>query len=537
MRLRYDAANGRINMSYAHKAKVYLVGAGPGDDKLITVRGRELIEKADCIIYDYLVNPKLLNARKRKCKLIYVGKSAGAHTLSQDNINKVLVKEARLHRNVVRLKGGDPFIFGRGAEEAGYLKKKKINFEIVPGVTSAIAVPAYAGIPLTERSKNSTIGFITGHEDPTKPDSSIDWNALVKALGTMVFLMGVGNLDSIVKRLVAGGKPKDTPIAVIRWGTTPKQKTIVGTLKNIVSLSRKNRISPPAIIVVGETVTLRKKLNWFEKRPLFAKRIIVTRTRSQASALSEKLEELGAEVIEIPTIKVVSLRADKRLRLVLSCDKYDWIFFTSQNGVGELAAFLKKSGKDRRIFGSAKICAIGTETAKALLGIGIKADYVPPQFVAEAVVKYFTTVRGRMGHLNVPYDRISSAIPRALILRARGARDVLPEGLRDAGFKVTIIDLYDTVIPGGSRRALREALDYGVDIITFTSSSTVENFINLLGNNYKRKLSGIMFASIGPVTSGTLKRFGLKSDVEAKVYTIDGLVNAIHKWGTDTYFS
>jgi len=501
-----------------HKSKVYLVGAGPGDDKLVTVRGSELIKKADCIIYDYLVNPELLKARRENCKLIYVGKNAGAHTLSQGSINKVLVKEARLHRNVVRLKGGDPFIFGRGAEEAAYLKKKNINFEIVPGVTSAIAVPAYAGIPLTERSKNSTVGFITGHEDPTKPNSSIDWNALVKALGTMVFLMGAGNLDSIVKRLVAGGKPKDTPVAVIRWGTTPKQKTVVGTLKNIVKLSRKNRISPPAIIVVGETVTLRKELSWFEKRPLFAKRVIVTRTRSQAGVLSERLKELGAEVIEIPTIKIVSLKADKRLRLALSSNKYDWIFFTSQNGVNEFAAFLKRTDKDSRILCSGQICAIGTETAKALLDIGIKADYIPGQFIAETIVKHFKNMR-----------RKDKVIPRALILRARKARDVLPKGLTDAGFKVTIIDLYDTAIPEGSKKALEDALDYGVDMVTFTSSSTVENFINLLGNNYKRKLSGIRFASIGPVTSGTLKRFGLQSDVEAKIYTIDGLVEAIRR--------
>lgn len=498
------------------KSTVYLVGAGPGDGKLITVRGSELIKKADCIIYDYLVNPELLKSKRSDCKLIYVGKKGGAHTLEQNNINRLLAREARSRRIVVRLKGGDPFIFGRGAEEAAYLKKEKINFEIVPGVTSAIAVPAYAGIPLTERSKNSTVGFITGHEDPTKPGPSIDWKALVKALGTMVFLMGIGNLDSIVKRLISGGKSKDTPVAVIRWGTTPKQKTIVGTLKNIVKLSRKNRVSPPAIIIVGETVTLRKELNWFEKRPLFAKRVIVTRTRSQAGVLSERLKELGAEVIEIPTIKVVSLKADKRLRLALSSNKYDWIFFTSQNGVNEFAAFLKRSGKDSRILCQAKVCAIGTETAKALLDIGIKADYIPGQFIAETIVKHFKGLRLK-----------DKRIRRALILRAKSARDVLPEGLRDAGFKVTVIDLYDTVIPKESKKALTEVLSCGVDMVTFTSSSTVENFVNLLGNNYKRRLSGIKFASIGPITSSTLKKFGLKADIEARIYTIDGMVKAV----------
>lgn len=327
------------------KPTVYLVGAGPGDSRLITVRGLELIKKADCIIYDYLVNPDLLKFRKNVCKLVYVGKKAGAHTLTQDRINRLLVKEAKTHPCIVRLKGGDPFIFGRGAEEASYLKKNRINFDIVPGITSAIAVPAYAGIPLTERNRNSTVGFITGHEDPAKIDSSIDWDALVKALGTMVFLMGVGNLGLIAERLIGCGKPKDTPVALIRWGTTAKQKTITGTLGNIAELARRNKITPPVIIVVGETVELRKELNWFEEKPLFAKRIIVTRTREQASLLSEKLVESGAEVIEIPTIKVVSQKADKQLRNAFSTGKYDWVFFTSQNGVSEFAGFLKRGAK------------------------------------------------------------------------------------------------------------------------------------------------------------------------------------------------
>ncbi len=505
---------------------VYLVGAGPGDSKLITMKGYELIKKADCVIYDYLVNPELLKVRKYGCALIYVGKKAGSHTLTQDGINRLLAREAKAHRIVVRLKGGDPFIFGRGAEEASYLKKNRIDFEIVPGVTSAIAVPAYAGIPLTERSRTSTVGFITGHEDPAKRSSEIDWHALVKSLGTMVFLMGVENLDLIAKRLVACGKPGNTPVAVIRWGTTAKQKTVVGTLSNIAKLSRQNRISPPAIIVVGETVNLRKELNWFEKRPLFAKRVMVTRTRAQASVLSEKLKALGAEAIEIPTIEVVSARADEELRDAFS--QYpDWVFFTSQNGVDEFAAFLERTRKDCRILGGAKVCAIGSETGKALRVLGIRPDYIPPQFVAEAVVKHFAMVR--RGHLNVPYDKNSSTIPSALILRARRAREVLPEGLKRAGFKVRVIDLYDTVIPKESAPALKQALGDGIDFIAFTSSSTVENFMNILGGDYRRKLSGIRLASIGPVTSRALKKFGLKTGVEAKVYTIDGLVNAIVK--------
>ncbi len=500
------------------KPTVYLVGAGPGDNKLITMKGYELIKKADCIIYDYLVDPGLLKYKKDDCVLIYAGKRSGAHTLTQDNINRLLVREAKAHRTVVRLKGGDPFVFGRGAEEAYYLKRKKIDFEIVPGVTSAIAVPAYAGIPLTERARTSAVGFITGHEDPTKKNSGIDWRALVKSLGTMVFLMGVENLSSITKTLIACGKPKETPVALIRWGTTAKQKTVTGSLKNIAELSRKNNITAPAIIVVGETVRLRKYLNWFEKKPLFAKRIIVTRTRPQASLLSERLAALGSEVIEIPTIEVVSEKADKQLKDAFSRGPYDWVFFTSRNGVDEFAAFLERAKKDSRIFGRAKICAIGPETAKGLCVLGVRPDYIPPQFVAEAIVR----------HIGHP-DRKGAVPPKALILRAKKARDVLPEGLKRLGFMVKIIDLYDTVIPKGSKGRLNQALDNGVDIVTFTSSSTVENFINLLGNSYRSKLFGVRFASIGPVTSRTLRRFGLKADVEAKAYTIEGLVDAMIK--------
>lgn len=498
------------------KSTVYLVGAGPGDSKLITVKGYELIKKADCIIYDYLVNPELLKSRSNRCVLIYAGKKSGSHTLTQDNINRLLARKAKMHRTVVRLKGGDPFIFGRGAEEASYLRKKRIDFEIVPGVTSAIAVPAYAGIPLTERTKTSTVGFITGHEDPAKAVSSIDWRALVKGLGTMVFLMGVNNLDSISRKLIACGKPENTPVALIQQGTTAKQKTVIGTLKDIVRLSRKNKVTAPAIIVVGETVRLRKELNWFETKPLFAKRIIVTRTRSQASLLTDALAALGAEVIEIPTIEVVPEKVDKQLNDAFSHDPYDWIFFTSRNGVSEFAEFLKRTGKDSRIFAPSKVCAIGPETARALEAIGIRPDYIPPRFIAETIVRHFKNMRGKL-----------AMQPRALILRAKKARDILPEGLKHSGFKVGIIDLYDTVIPRESRMVLKQALERGVDLVTFTSSSTVENFINLAGNDYRHKLSGVRFASIGPATSRTIKKLGLKPDIEAKAYTIEGLVDAI----------
>ncbi|PIQ89563.1 MAG: uroporphyrinogen-III C-methyltransferase [Candidatus Omnitrophica bacterium CG11_big_fil_rev_8_21_14_0_20_42_13] len=497
------------------KSTVYLTGAGPGDAKLITVKALELIKRADCVIYDYLANPDLLKFAGEKCKVIYVGKKGSAHTLPQAKINRLLVSSAKKYKTVVRLKGGDPFIFGRGAEEAVFLKKHKINFEIVPGVTSAIAVPAYAGIPLTARAHNSSVGFITGHEDPGKEKSNIDWQALARGLGTLVFLMGVGNLASITKKLITAGKDKSTPVAVIRWGTTTEQKTIVGNLGNIAGLVKKNKIKPPAITVVGEVVGLRKELSWFEKKPLLGKRVVVTRARHQASILSEKLGELGADVVESPAINIVSLKADGAVEKALLGEKYDWVFFTSQNGVYEFAEILDRIKKDTRLLSQVKICAIGSETAKSLNKIGIKPDYVPNRFYAEEIIKHFESARFR----NL----------RALILRAKKARDVLPQGLRDAGMLVKIIDLYDTCIDEEAKSLVKKAFGEKVDWVTFTSSSTVENFIKLLGNDYRKKLIKVKLASIGPITSQALRRFGLKPHAEAKVYTIDGLIEAIVK--------
>lgn len=496
------------------KPTVYLTGAGPGDAKLITVKGLELIKKADCIIYDYLVNSDLLKFARRDAKLIYVGKKAGAHTLSQDKINQLLVRKARLHNTVVRLKGGDPFIFGRGAEEALYLKKNKIDFEVVPGVTSAIAVATYAGIPLTARSQNSTVGFITGNEDPLKKDSNINWDALSKALGTMVFLMGIGNLEKIVQKLISSGKSPKTPVAIIRWGTTVKQQTLTGNLRNIAQLAKRNKITPPAIIVVGEVVKFRKDLNWFEKRPLLGKRILVTRTREQASILSEKLTDLGAQAIEIPTIKIIPLPQDRQIKDALE-KKYDWIIFSSQNGVKEFSGFLQRNNRDSRIFVGAKICAIGSETKKALKNIGLNADYVPAEFRGEAILEHFS--------------RMDLKQKKFLILRAKQARDILPQGLKKLGAAVKIIDLYDTCLEKASAPKLRECLKQGVDSVTFASSSTVKNFVALLGKDYRRLLKGVGIISIGPVTSATIREYGLKVTKEAKVYTIDRLIEAILK--------
>lgn len=497
------------------KPTVYLAGAGPGDPSLITLRALELIKSADCIIYDYLVNPVLLKFASTGAELIYVGKSAGTHTLPQERINQLLVKKAKARMTVLRLKGGDPFIFGRGAEEASYLKKKKINFEIVPGISSAIAVPAYAGIPLTERSRTSTVGIITGHEDPTKMDSGIDWQGLADSLGTMVFLMCVGNLSSIVEKLLACGKPKNTPIAIIRQGTMPEQRVVTGQLGNIAGLAEKSKIAPPAIIVVGEVVKLRKSLNWFEQKPLFGKRVIVTRASHQAGEFSGKLNALGAQVFEVPVIRLVSLKADKQVAVTFSQEIYDWVIFTSQNGVEEFSRILQRTRKDSRVLAGKKICAIGPQTAMALEKIGISPDFIPKRYFAEAIIRHFQHV--------VPKKS------RVLILRARQARDALPQGLSDAGLKVKVIDLYDTRAEKEGIAKMREAFKAGVELVTFTSSSTVKNFVKLLGSGYRVKLLGIKIASIGAVTSGTLKEFGLKVDIQANDFTVNGLTEAIRK--------
>lgn len=495
------------------RSTVYLTGAGPGDPGLITVRGLEAIQKADCIIYDQLAAPALLKYARKDCELIYAGKSAGNHALPQDKINRLLAQKAGVHETVVRLKGGDPFIFGRGGEEALYLKSRGVNFEIIPGVSSAIAVPAYAGIPLTMRGVTSTVGFITGHEAPGKKRSDLDWRALSKALGTMVFLMGVKNLPLIAKKLIACGKSANTPAAVIANGATAKQRRVSGTLGNIAKLVKQAGLAPPAIIVVGKVAGLGGRLGWFEKKPLFGKRIVVTRAREQASALSERLSGLGAEVIEAPAIKFRSLNADKKVKKAFSAEKYDWVFFTSQNGVSEFSAILDRLGRDLRILKEAKICAIGGETAKALNALGLKADHVPARFVSESVVMDFTTP-GCKGK-------------KALLLRAAAARDVLPEGLARAGLAVRTIDLYDTLPQLESRKTLKAVFLRRVDVVTFASSSTVKNFTRLLGKDYRRLLTGVKLASIGPVTSAALREAGLEPDAEAEVYTIKGLTEAV----------
>ena len=496
--------------------KVYLVGAGPGDPGLITVKGKQCIEKADVIVYDYLASPTLLKYANNTAEMIYVGKKGGDHTLSQDGINALLVEKAKTGATVARLKGGDPFVFGRGGEEAEVLIEAGIPFEIVPGVTSAIAAPAYAGIPLTHRKFTSTVAFITGHEDPTKGSSDIDWSALAKGIGTLVFFMGVKNLPNIVERLLENGRSPETPVALVRWGTTTRQRTVAGTLADIVVQVEEAKLKSPAIIVVGDVVRLRDEMKWFENRPLLGKKIVVTRARQQASNLVEQLESLGAEVLECPTIKIVPPEShDPTDKAVASVGAYDWIVFTSVNGVKAFFERLFAKGKDSRALGGLRTAAIGPVTAETLLQYGIRTDILPKNFRAESVVEAFADqdVSGK----------------KVLLPRAEEARPVIPVELEKLGATVDEVAVYRTVQDKENVDALLADLKKGaVDMVTFTSSSTVKNFKALIPETeFSDLLKGVDIACIGPITADTAAELGFTVAVVADEYTIPGLCEAV----------
>ncbi len=493
--------------------KVYLVGAGPGDPGLFTLKGKALLERAEVVIYDYLANPDLLKFCPENCEFIYVGKKGGAHTLPQEEINKLLVKKAMEGKCVVRLKGGDPFLFGRGGEEIEELVKEGIPFEVVPGITSGIAVPAYAGIPVTHRDYTSTLALITGHEAEDKEESKINFKALSK-LGTLVFFMGVKNLPYIVENLLKEGKSSDTPCAVIQWGTTPKQKTAQGTLATILEDVKKKGITAPAIIVVGEVVKLRAKFNWFETKPLFGKRILITRTREQASKLRIALEESGAEVCEVPTIEVRPLISDKTLEVMQNLGRYDWIVFTSENGIRYFFGTLFKQNLDLRALSKLKIAVIGPATFEAINKFYLKADLVPEKnYTQEGLAEAF--------------KKVDLHGKKVLLVRAKVARELLPESLKAQGAEVNILPIYETLCPEASTAKLKEAFSEKIDAVTFTSSSTVENFFALLKKAELTLPESLVLASIGPVTSETIKKFGYEPTLEAKEYTIPGLVSAL----------
>jgi uroporphyrinogen III methyltransferase/synthase len=498
--------------------KVYLVGAGPGDPELITLKGLECIKNADVIIYDYLASPRLLKHARKDAEIIYVGKKGGDHTLSQDGINSLIAEKAQQGFTVTRLKGGDPFIFGRGGEEAEVLIDARIPFEIIPGVTSAVAAPAYAGIPLTHRKFTATVAFVTGHEDPTKGESNVDWGALAKGIGTIVFLMGVKNLPHITERLLHHGMAPDTPVALVRWGTTPKQTTVSGTLDTIVQRTQAAGLKPPAIIVVGHVVKLREKMQWFETRPLMGQSIVITRAREQASDLVKRLSDLGAECLECPTIKVSPPEDLKPLdRALENLSSYDWLIFTSVNGVNFFFERLFQKNKDVRALKDIRTAVIGPATEKRLFDFGLKSDIVPESYRAESVVKAFA---GK--------DVLGKKI---LLPRAEEARPVLPVELKKMGAVVDEVTTYRTHAVKDNAEILWARLEErSVNMITFTSSSTVKNFRALFpGENLEDLLEGVTIASIGPVTADTARDLGFNVHIVAESYTIPGLCQAILK--------
>ena len=497
------------------RGKVYLVGAGPGDPGLLTLRGREVLGLAEVVVYDALISQRLLDYAPPAAERIYVGKRAAAHTLSQDGINHLLIERAQAGKTVVRLKGGDPYVFGRGGEEALALVEAGLEFEVVPGVTAAVACAAYAGIPVTHREVASAVGLVTGHEADDKPDSALDWAALARWKGTLVFYMGATNLGVISTNLTAHGRAAETPVAVIHWGTTPRQKVVTGTLRTIVGVVAAAALKPPALILVGEVVALRERLNWFEKRPLFGRRIVVTRSRAQASELAARLEALGAETIEAPAIRIEPPEDARPLRdAARRTAEFDWIIFTSVNGVDAFFTALAEDGLDTRALAGRRIAAIGPATAGRLTQHGIRADLQPEAFTGAEVAKALAAQGSLVG-------------VRILLPRADIAPKELVETLAGKGAIARGVVAYRTVPDLSNRDALRERLAQGeIDWLTFTSSSTVRNFLEAVGVEAVRAARP-KIASIGPTTSATLREAGLAPTIEAEAHTIPGLIDAI----------
>jgi uroporphyrinogen III methyltransferase/synthase len=481
---------------------VYLVGAGPGDPGLLTARALELIAGADVIVYDRLIPPGALDGARSDAELIYAGKEGGGPSMPQSEIDRLLILHGRVSESVVRLKGGDPFVFGRGGEEAEALRAAGVPYEVVPGVTAGVAAPAYAGIPVTHRGAASAVAFVTGHEDPDKPGgSAVDWDALAAFPGTLVFYMGVRQLESIASRLVASGRAASEPAAVVERGTLPGQRVVVGTLETIAAVAAAESVRAPSLIVVGEVVSLGERLDWLSAvRPLAGVSVAVTRARVQASALATRLRLLGAEVVEAPAIRIVPLDGPTP-----DLGRYDLVCLTSPNGVGLLFDRLRARGLDARALAGARVAAIGPGTARALSEHGVIADVVPERFVAEGLIEALADV----------------PVSRALIARAASARDVLVDALRSRGAEVDVVALYETVASplGEAEVAAVAAADY----VTFTSSSTVRFFLESAGEADLRA----RLVSIGPVTSATLRSHGLEPDVEAGRHDIDGLVEAL----------
>ncbi|WP_159881138.1 uroporphyrinogen-III C-methyltransferase [Paenibacillus puerhi] len=501
------------------KVTVYLVGAGPGDPKLITLRGLEAIQRADVVVYDRLANPRLLRHMKPGAEKIFVGKLPDKHMMKQEEINQLLVDLALQGKTVTRLKGGDPSVFGRVGEEAELLADNGIPFEIVPGITSAIAVPAYAGIPVTHRDFTSSFSIVTGHEYKNKTYSSVNWPNVAQASGTLIFLMGVANLETICAQLVEGGKSPDTPVALIRWGTWMEQETLTGTLTDIVEKVRTAGFQSPAVTIVGEVVKLRSKLAWFEKKPLFGRRILVTRARSQASVLVGQIEERGGEAVEFPVIRTQPPTGQEaqeaRDQALENLHTFDWVIFTSVNGVEAFFDRLKELRRDIRSLAGARLMAVGPKTAAALEARGLFVEAIPPVYQGEAL---FETLAPRLQ----PGERV-------LLATADIARTTLPDKLKEHGMDVVKIDIYENVLETDGGDEVLGLLRQGmIHIITFTSSSTVTNLVQALKRLGVEEplelLQGCQIACIGPLTAQTAEKLGLRVDYMAEEATVDSLV-------------
>ena len=494
---------------------MYLVGAGPGDPGLITVRGRSLLERCDAVVYDALANPALLDLARGAggVELHDVGKRGGAtDSARQQEITSLLVRIAREGKSVVRLKGGDPFVFGRGSEEAQALAAAGIRFEVVPGVTAGTAATAYAGIPVTHRGLATSVTFVTGHEDPVKGSATVNWQALAQAGGTIVLYMGLTTLPTVVAALEAGGLRADTPAAAIEWGTYPRQRTVVATLATLADRAAHAGLAAPVISVIGPVVGLREQIAWYDARPLSGKRIVVTRARSQAGSLASLLRDAGADAIEMPATRVEALDDAPLRKRLHDLATYEWAIFTSQNAVELFWNALRAAGLDARALARARLAAVGPATGNALLGHGLAVDVTPDRFVAEGVLEALASRSDVVG-------------ARVLYACAEGARDVLPEGLRTLGATVDVLPIYRSVPDGEGAAALRAKLESGeIDLVTFTSASAVDAYVATVG---KAAATRAPAATIGPVTSAAAKKAGLRVDVEAPESTIPGLVAAI----------
>jgi uroporphyrinogen III methyltransferase/synthase len=501
------------------KGKVYLVGAGPGDIGLLTVKGLRCLQKAEVVIYDFHLNAQILNYIDHDAEFIYAGKRGGHHTMAQDEINRAIIDKAKEGKLVCRLKGGDPFVFGRGGEEAEVLKDEGIPFEVVPGISSSVAAPAYAGIPLTHRKYSSTFAVIPGYEDTTKENSAIDWSKLATGVGTLVFLMAVKNIDEVAHKLIENGRPKDTPVAIVRWGTRPEQVTLTGTLENVAELARDKDIRPPAAMVVGEVVNLRDKLRWYEDKPMFGHRVMVTREHSGGF---EELEELGAEVMEFPTIKIVPVDDHTFVdKCINDIESYNWIVLTSVNGVKYFFDRLIETGHDIRDLKGISFCAVGEKTGDAIRQYGIRVDLVPEHFRAEGLIEAFSDNYGDRG-----LEGVSILLPRAEV-----AREVFPDKIRSLGAHIDTPPLYRAVKPEiHGKRMQRFLREKKITIATFTSEATFNNFCDIMGDEALDYLKDCAIAVIGGVTRKAIEEKGLKVHIMPERATVNEMVQAIIDW-------